>query len=119
LITKKQNDYKLIIFRSFIVSQAHGCHPKSLSRVVFLFGDATAYGYIVNGKSAIEWIMERYAVTTHKDSGITNNPNDWARENRNPRYIIDLLHSVINLSVQTVEIVKNLPDVEFGSEENE
>ena len=80
---------------------------------------AEAYGYIVNGKSAIEWIMERYAVATHKESGITNNPNDWARENRNPRYIIDLLHSVINLSVQTVGIVKNLPDVEFGSEEDE
>ena len=76
---------------------------------------AEAYGYIVNGKSAIEWIMERYAVATHKDSGITINLNDWARENRNPRYIIDLLHSVINLSVQTVGIVKNLPDVEFGS----
>ena len=59
------------------------------------------------------------AVTTHKDGGITNNPNDWACENRNPRYIIDLLHSVINLSVQTVGIVKNLPDVEFRSEENE
>jgi predicted helicase len=33
-----------------------------------------AYEYIVNGKSAIEWVMERYAVTTHKESGITNNP---------------------------------------------
>ena len=56
---------------------------------------ATAYEYIVNGKSAIEWIMERYAVITHKDSGITNNPNDWATEHDNPRYILDLLLSVI------------------------
>jgi predicted helicase len=73
----------------------------------------TAYGYVVNGKSAIEWIMERYQITTHKESGITNNPNDWARETGNPRYILDLLHSVINLSVQTVEIVKSLPKVKF------
>lgn len=74
---------------------------------------AEAYEYIVNGKSAIEWIMERYQITTHKESGIVNNPNDWAKESNNPRYILDLLLSVINLSVQTVEIVKSLPKVDF------
>jgi len=72
-----------------------------------------AYQYVVNGKSAIEWVMERYQITTHKESGIVNNPNDWAREARNPRYILDLLLSVISLSEQTVEIVRNLPDVRF------
>ena len=72
-----------------------------------------AYQYIVNGKSAIEWIMERYQVTTHKESGIKNDPNDWAEEVGNPRYILDLLLSVINVSVQTVEIVEGLPKVKF------
>jgi len=72
-----------------------------------------AYEYIVNGKSAIEWIIERYQVTTHKDSGITNNPNDWSNEVGNPRYILDLLLSVINVSVQTVDIVNNLPKLTF------
>jgi predicted helicase len=74
---------------------------------------AAAYDYTVNGKSAIEWVMERYQVTTHKDSGITNNPNDWSDETGNPRYILDLLLSVIALSVQTVDIVANLPTVGF------
>lgn len=74
---------------------------------------AKAYEYIVNGKSAIEWIMERYQITTHKDSGITNNPNDWAKEHGKPRYILDLLLSIINVSVQTVDIVDGLPKVEF------
>jgi predicted helicase len=73
-----------------------------------------AYEYVVNGKSAIEWIMERYQITTHKDSGITNNPNDWSEEVGNPRYILDLLLSIINVSVQTVDIVKGLPKVKFG-----
>lgn len=73
-----------------------------------------AYEYIVNGKSAIEWIMERYQITTHKDSGITNNPNDWANEVGNPRYIIDLLLSIINVSIQTVDIVNNLPKLHFN-----
>ncbi|MBR5188821.1 MAG: DEAD/DEAH box helicase, partial [Paludibacteraceae bacterium] len=72
-----------------------------------------AYEYVVNGKSAIEWIMERYAITTDKASGITNDPNDWADEQNNPKYIYNLLLSIINVSVQTVEIVKSLPDVKF------
>ena len=74
---------------------------------------AEAYYYVVNGKSAIEWIMERYAVTTHKESGIVNDPNDWAREHNQPRHILDLLLSVITLSVRTVGIVNSLPEVEF------
>lgn len=72
-----------------------------------------AYEYVVNGKSAIEWIMERYAITTDKASGITNDPNDWSDEHNDEKYIYNLLLRIINLSVQTVEIVKNLPDVKF------
>ncbi len=72
-----------------------------------------AYEYVVNGKSAIEWIMERYQVTVHKESGIKNDPNDWSDEVGNPRYILDLLLSVINVSVQTVDIVNSLPKLEF------
>lgn len=83
------------------------------SKIVISNIPAKAYEYVVNGKAAIDWIMERYAVTIHKDSGIKNNPNDWAREVGNPRYILDLLLSVINVSVQTVEIVEGLPRLEF------
>lgn len=72
-----------------------------------------AYEYVVNGKSAIEWILERYQVKTDKKSGITNNPNDWADEVGNPKYILDLLLSVINVSVQTVDIVNGLPKLKF------
>ena len=68
-----------------------------------------AYEYIVNGKSAIEWIMERYAVTIDKASQIKNDPNDWSMEHEQPRYILDLLLSVIMLSCQTVDIVNTLP----------
>ena len=75
-----------------------------------------AYEYVVNGKSAIEWIMERYQVSTDKKSGIKNDPNDWAEEVGNPRYILDLLLSIINVSVQTVEIVEGLPKLDFETE---
>ena len=72
-----------------------------------------AYEYVVNGKSAIEWIMERYAVTTDTKSGITNDPNDWAKEHNDEKYIYNLLLRVINVSLQTVEIVKSLPKLKF------
>ncbi len=72
-----------------------------------------AYEYIVNGKSAIDWIMERYAVTIDKASQIKNDPNDWSKEHKQPRYILDLLLSVIMLSCQTVDIVNTLPILRF------
>lgn len=74
---------------------------------------AEAYEYVVNGKSAIEWIMERYAITTDKKSSIINDPNDWAREHNDEKYIFNLLLRIINVSVQTAKIVKNLPRLKF------
>lgn len=72
-----------------------------------------AYEYVVNGKSAIEWIMERHQVKTERKSGITNDPNDWSKEHENPSYLFDLLLSIINVSVQTVDIVNGLPKLKF------
>ncbi len=72
-----------------------------------------AYDYVVNGKSAIEWIMERYAVTVHKDSGIRNDPNDWAAEHNDEKYILNLLLRIITVSLETIKIVKALPKLKF------
>lgn len=74
-----------------------------------------AYEYVVNGKSAIEWIIERYQIKIDKDSQIKNDPNDWAKEHNQPRYILDLLLSIITVSVATVKIVKSLPELEFST----
>jgi predicted helicase len=74
---------------------------------------AKAYQYVLSGKSAIEWIMERYQVSVHKESQIKNDPNDWSREHEQPRYILDLLLSVIHLSVKSVEIMESLPKLTF------
>ncbi|WP_298476094.1 type ISP restriction/modification enzyme [uncultured Maribacter sp.] len=72
-----------------------------------------AYQYVINGKSAVEWIMDRYQVKVDKKSGIKNDPNDWSKEIENPSYILDLILSIINVSVQTVDIVNDLPKLEF------
>ncbi|MBF0158338.1 MAG: DEAD/DEAH box helicase [Magnetococcales bacterium] len=69
-----------------------------------------AYRYVVNGKPAIEWVMERQAVVTHKDSGIVNDANLWALETMNdPAYPLKLLLRVITVSMKTLEIVAGLP----------
>lgn len=69
-----------------------------------------AYKYVVNGKSAIEWIMERYQIKTDKDSGIVNDPNLFSDD---PRYILNLLLKVIEVSVKSVKIIDNLPKMDF------
>lgn len=65
-----------------------------------------AYGYVVNGRSAIEWLMDRYQVRTDKASGIVNDPNDYSDD---PRYIVDLVKRVVAVSMETLDIVKMLP----------
>ena len=65
-----------------------------------------AYGYVINGKSAIGWLMDRYQVRTDKDSGIVNDPNEYSDD---PRYIVDLVERVVRVSMETLEIVHNLP----------
>ncbi|MEO8499156.1 MAG: type ISP restriction/modification enzyme [Planctomycetota bacterium] len=73
-----------------------------------------AYDYIVNGKPAIEWVMERQAVTTDKASGIVNDANLWATETMgNPRYPLELLLRVITVSLETMKIVNGLPKLEI------
>ncbi|HXB66645.1 MAG TPA: type ISP restriction/modification enzyme [Candidatus Acidoferrales bacterium] len=65
-----------------------------------------AYEYIVNGKPALEWIMERYQFTIDKDSQIANDPNTWSDD---PRYIIDLVKRIVRVSIESMRIVKKLP----------
>lgn len=69
-----------------------------------------AYEYVVNGRSAIEWIMDQYQVKTDKKSGITDDPNDFSDD---PKYIFNLLLRIINVSVQTVDLVNSLPKLEI------
>lgn len=68
-----------------------------------------AYSYMVNGRSAIEWIMDRYQVKTDKKSGITDDPNDYSSDEK---YIFNLLLRIINISMQTVDLVNSLPKFE-------
>jgi predicted helicase len=73
-----------------------------------------AYDYVVNGKPALEWVIERQCVKTDKDSGIVNDANDWAIETmHNPRYPLELFQRVITVSIETMKIVNGLPALEI------
>lgn len=76
-----------------------------------------AYEYVVNGKSALDWVIERQSVKTDKDSGITNDTNAWATETmNNPRYPFELLQRVITVSLETMKIVRALPKLDLLTE---
>lgn len=79
------------------------------SRITITNIPLEAYDYVVNGKSAIHWVIERYQVSTDEDSGIVNDPNAWSQEQGKPRYILDLLLSVIHVSLESQRIIAALP----------
>lgn len=73
-----------------------------------------AYDYVVNGKPALEWVMERQGVSTHKESGIVNDANDWANETmNNAAYPLELFLRVITVSLETMKIVRSLPKLDI------
>jgi predicted helicase len=73
-----------------------------------------AYDYVVNGKPALEWVMERQSVTTHKDSGIVNDANLWAIETMgDAAYPLKLFQRVITVSLETMKIVRALPRLDI------
>lgn len=91
---KSVNDLSTIIFNSAI----------TISNI-----PEKAYEYVVNGRSAIEWIIDQYQIKTDKKSGITDDPNDYSDDEK---YIFNLLLRIINVSVQTVDLINSLPKFE-------
>ena len=77
------------------------------------FSQAVSQGLLSDYKVVILGVDERYAVTTHKDSGIRNDPNDWCNEIDNERYIVDLIKRIVTLSVESVKIIDGLPELVF------
>ncbi|GAA7027811.1 hypothetical protein Kyoto30A_09970 [Helicobacter pylori] len=68
-----------------------------------------AFEYVVNGKSAIDWVIEHYKKTTDKDSLIENNPNDY----KGGKYVFELLCRVIKLSEKSVDLIEKISEKRF------
>lgn len=119
LVTKNKNlqdsDY-------YVQKMKYGRNGKDKDLSTIIYNDKItikdipleAYDYIVNGKSAIDWVVERQGVRTDKASGIVNDANDWAIETmHNPAYPLELLLRVITVSLETMKIVRNLPKLDI------
>ena len=73
-----------------------------------------AHQYLLGSRSGLEWLIDRYQVKTDKNSGIVNDPNDWAEEQGDSRYILDLVKRITTVSVETVRLTRSLPQLELG-----
>lgn len=115
ITTAENPSYKVTKMRFAKKRDEKGKSVNDLSTIIFN-SDITisnipekAYEYVVNGRSAIEWIIDQYQVKTDKKSGITDDPNDYSEDEK---YIFNLLLRIINVSVQTVDLVNSLPKFE-------
>jgi predicted helicase len=71
-----------------------------------------AFDFVINGRSALGWIVEQYQYSVDKASGIINDPNEYA----GGAYILKLVLSIISVSMKTMDIVKNIPKLSFETE---
>ena len=67
-----------------------------------------AHRYHVNGRTPLEWFIDRYSITRDKQSGIVNDPNEWFDD---PRDLVAAIRRIVHMSVETVRIVEGLPEV--------
>lgn len=100
--TRDSESKKLIADKSSIVYN---------SRITVSGIPEDAHRYMLGSRSAIEWIIDRYQIKTDRASGIVNNPNDWSREVRDPRYIVDLLARIVTVSLKSMRIIDELPSL--------
>ncbi len=89
----KKEEYRIIYNQNIVITKI----PKK------------AFDYVINGKSAIDWVIERYQKTIDKDSLIENNPNDYA----GGKYVFELLCRVIKLSVKSVDLIEKISEKRF------
>lgn len=115
ITTAENPSYKVTKMRFAKKRDENGKLVNDLSTIIFN-SDITisnipkkAYEYVVNGRSAIEWIIDQYQVKTDKKSGITDDPNNYSEDEK---YIFNLLLRIINVSIQTVDLINSLPKFE-------
>lgn len=93
----REEDRTTIIFNSHLTLE--GIPPET-------------FQYVVNGKTALEWVMDRYQVKVDKDSKIQNDPNDWSED---PKYILNLVKRIVRVSIESVKITGALPPLKERS----
>lgn len=120
VIVKRKSDnpdYKVKKMKHPKIRNEEGKNVSDLTRILYnaeieiIDIPEKAYDYVINGKPAINWIMSEYQIKTNRASGITDDPNKFSED---PKYILNLLLSVINLSLKTLKLIDQLPEFELN-----
>ena len=129
MVTFREGDHRLIpeaqvepvsFYR--VTKMKFGGRGKNKDRSTVIYNDRitmeniplAAYEYVVNGRPALEWVMERQVVKQDRASGIVNDANDYANETvGDPRYPLDLFRRIVTVSLETVNIVNGLPPLDI------
>ncbi|AUQ57427.1 putative helicase [Phaeobacter inhibens] len=129
MVTFKEGDHALIneaqadpatFYR--VTKMKHGGTAKARDKTTVIYNGyitmqnipLEAYDYVVNGKPALEWVMDRQVVKQDKASGIINDANDYANETvGDPKYPLELFQRVITVSLETMRIVNALPALDI------
>ena len=67
----------------------------------------SAHRYQVNGRTPLEWFIDRYKISTDRESGITNNPNAWFTDLED---FLVAIRRIVYVSVESTRIIEGLPD---------
>ena len=67
---------------------------------------AESHRYVVNGRTPLEWYIDRYRIKKDKESGIANDPNGWFED---PRDLIAAIERIVHVSVESTRIIEGLP----------
>ena len=115
LIISDNPSYKVEKMKFGKMYDENGKSINDLSKIIFN-KDITvcnipkkAYRYIINGRSAVEWIMDQYQIKVDTKSGHIDDPNEYSDDEK---YIFELLLRIINVSLKTVEFIDSLPKFE-------
>jgi predicted helicase len=123
-IVSKWDNLENLEGRDFTVTKMQYAESdgKNLDKTTLIYNDKITirgipietHDYVVNGKSALDWVVERQCQSTDNNSRISNNANDWATETmHNPRYPLELIHRITTVSLQTLEIIKTFPPLDM------
>ena len=74
---------------------------------------AEAHRYVVNGRTPLEWYIDRYRIKKDKESGIVNDPNGWFAD---PRDLVAAIERIVYVSVESTRIIERLPSQLIGGE---
>jgi predicted helicase len=100
----------------------YGGKSGNIDRSTLIFNDyfrmegipAEAHAWMIGSKTALDWLIDRYYVSTNASSGITNDVNLWGAEHNDPSFVVNLVKRVVTVAVETDALLRQLEEVQIA-----